>query len=120
MKENILKIIAENSNNYRVFGVRSDDRILNVGDALGNSHEWDEENDTYFEDQYLNGICATGFGYLWLDGEQEDQEELEKILNINDQYTGEHQYLIAGDESEYGNDESEVIIRNAVVLAVIN
>ena len=78
MEELVLNALIENNNKYCVYGLRTDDRVFNVGDELGCSR------DLYWEN-----------------------------------YDGAHMYLIAGDDSEYGNDPAEIIIRNAVVVAVI-
>lgn len=119
MKEKIMKALAENEHNYCCFGIRTDSRVFNVGDYVGDSHAFDYENGCSYDDQYLPGTCATGFDYLWFDGEDEDVETVEKAIQINSDYQGTHKYLIAGDDYECGNDEAEIIIRRAVVIAVL-
>lgn len=123
--EKILKVLNQNAYKY-TFGIRTDARELQVGDSLGVSHEWDWENGCEFEDRYLDGICATGFGELWFDGEEEDVEAVETALKINNGYRDAasygakgHQYLIGGHDNGYGNDEAEVILGDAIVLAII-
>lgn len=119
-REKVLNALIENGYKYRCYGLRTDDRELSVGDKVGNSHDlydnYDPEYDHYGEE--LDGTSATGFGYLWYD--EDDMEEVEKALKIQEHYyRGAHQYLIAGDDDEYGDDEAEIIIRDAVVVAVI-
>ena len=104
---------------YPCYGIRTDDRSFKAGDSdLGCSRDWDHVIDNYSKD-YLPGICATGIGYLWLDGSEDDAITIQKAIDSNSKYCGEHQYLIAGEFADYGEDPDEVIIRNAVVLAVI-
>lgn len=116
MTKTILNVLIENQNNYKCFGIRTDDRELNIGDELGCSHDWDFENDTPSE-ELLPGICATGFGELWYD--EDDIETIEKALNAHKSYYGKHTYLIGGYFEKYGDDESEVIISDAEVIAVL-
>ena len=64
---------------------------------------------------------STGFGHLWLDDDSidEDIDASSRAWEIDACYRGKHTYLIAGMDSEYGNDESEIIISRAEVIAVI-
>lgn len=117
MEDKILNTLMQKGFDYQVYGIRTEGRLLNVGDELGVSKEWDFENDREFEDKYYDGICATGFGYLWFD--EDDMDEIKKALAINSKYSAEHQYLIGGTSYEYGDDEQEVIVKDAVVLAVL-
>jgi len=114
MKEMVLNALIENGYKYNYYGLRTDDRILSVGEEVGDSLDtyWDNDEETY-----LDGTSATGFGCLWYD--DDDMDEVEKALKIQESYVGSHMYLIAGDSSTYGDDPAEVIIRNAVVVAVI-
>ena len=114
MEELVLNALIENNNTYCVYGLRTDDRVLKVGDELGCSRDLYWENT---EETYLSGTCATGFGYLWYD--EDDIDEVRKALARQQDYDGAHMYLIAGDDSEYGNDPAEIIIRNAVVVTAI-
>lgn len=75
-----------------VFGIRTDDASMNIGDACRLSHEWDYENGREAEG-YMDGTCATGIGYLWFDGEQDDIDEINKALEIQKDYQGAHQYV---------------------------
>lgn len=114
MEELVLNALIENNNKYCVYGLRTDDRVFNVGDELGCSRDLYWENT---EETYLPGTCATGFGYLWYD--EDDIDEVRKALARQQDYDGAHMYLIAGEGEGYGNDPQEVIISHAVVVAVI-
>lgn len=60
---------------------------------------------------------------LWLDGDDDEElaEIIEEALKESKVYSFGEAMLIGGKEgSEYGNDPGEFIIRNAVVLAVID
>ena len=75
MEELVLNALIENNNKYCVYGLRTDDRVLKVGDELGCSRDLYWENT---EETYLPGTCATGFGYLWYD--EDDIDEVRKAL----------------------------------------
>jgi hypothetical protein len=111
--------ILKGTRPYEVYGIRTEDRQFTVGDTgLGCSRDWDHDIDDYSED-YLPGLCATGIGYLWLDGGEDDINAIQEALDYNNGYSGDHQYLIGGDLVDYGEDSSEIVIRNGVILAVI-
>lgn len=110
--QEILKAIEANKKNYRYFGIRRDDRVFKIGEELPHSYDWNTE------DEELDGTCATGFGHLWFDGEQDDIDTVQAALDVNEMYDGENIYLIAGWSSEYGNDEDEIIINGAEVVAI--
>lgn len=116
--QKIMSIIQEKEP-YRCYGLRYENRKLEIGDELGCSKAFDYENGCQSEDEYLDGICATGFGRLW--GDEDDFEEVSKAVDISEEYSsiGKYQYLVMGDSSEYGNDVAEVVISNAVVIAVL-
>lgn len=116
--ENILKDME--NGNCAIYGVRTDSKEYEVGD-------WCEKSlDTYDNEDHgeLSGTSATGFGFLYFDGEQEDIEEVKKSLDFNWNYYNtkngaKYQYIIGGDEYEYGDDDHEIIIKNAKVICVI-
>lgn len=114
----IYDILNANQHNYRYFGIRTCDNEYQCGDTVANSYNWDDDEANCYE---LDRACATGFDYLWLDDDSidEDMATISKALAINACYRGKHVYLIAGMDSEYGNDESEIIISSAEVVAVI-
>lgn len=120
----IYEVIKTNEHKFRYFGIRTCDEKLTVGDTASNSYNWDDEKPEE-EWERLPGACATGFDYLWLMDEPEESDiaedvaAIQKVMNINANYPGKYTYLIAGMNSEYGNDKAEVIIENATVIAVI-
>lgn len=118
---NITNILEEMKNgNCAVYGVRTDSKEYTVGDWCDIS--LDTCDDEVLGD--LSGTSATGFGYLYFDGEEEDIEEVKKALDFNwDFYKtkcdAKYQYVIGGDEYDYGDDDHEIIIKNAKVICVI-
>lgn len=120
----IYEVIKANERKFRCFGIRACNETLNVGETASDSYNWDDEKEES-EWERLNGACATGFDYLWLVDEPEESDiaddvaTIQKAMDINARYYGAHTYLIAGMNSEYGNDEAEEIIENATVLAII-
>ena len=119
MTDIMQKIIEAKNSGYRYFGIRTG-RVAKIGEELERSHDWDYENDCESE-ELLDGTCATGFnGMLWFDGEEEDDELVEQAIALNKKtYGGDMQYVIGGYDSEYGNDEQEIIISGATVIAII-
>ena len=93
---------------FGYYGIRiDDDAVYNVGDRTATSHDWE---DTEPEDDYLNGTCCVGISYV---------EDIDKAIKIANTYYGDHVCLIGGDSMEYGEDEGEYIIKDAVVVAVL-
>ena len=120
--KNILKaILKANENGLAHFGIRGDDRVLEVGTHLDNSFDWDCENDCQSEEK-LNGTCTTGFGYMWLTGE-DDEDDLETIVRTIEyhkkSYNYNNLYIVAGTDIENGSDENEVIISGAEIIYVL-
>ena len=116
-QEIILNELLKHNYEYEYYGIRTDNREYQVGDTVANSHAWDFENDREIEDEFYNGACATGIAPLWFD--EDDMEAIEKALEIQKDYRGAHQYLIAGGNADYGNDRGEIIIENAEVIAIL-
>lgn len=119
---NILKAIIEaNNRGLTHFGIRGEDRELTIGAQLDNSYDWDYENDCQSTEK-LNGTCATKFDYLWL-FDSEDEDDLNTIAKAieyhKENYRYSHTYIIAGVDSEYGDDENEVIIGGAEVICTL-
>lgn len=122
----ILTALEENDYAYTYYGLRTDDNEYSIGDTLPDSldlHECEMEYDDYghpiqdTEERYLDGTSATNIGQLYLN--VDPTEQVEKAVEWQQTYRGKHQYLIAGDEMEYGEDEYEIIIKDAVVIAII-
>lgn len=104
------------SNEYSYMGVRFDSREMKVGDLVGNSKDNFNRDDSrdfpeYGSPEYddldeLNGACCY------------DCEVWEEMINIEKSYI-EHVYVIAGNETEYGEDRGELIIPRAKVIAIL-
>lgn len=84
---------------YGYVGVRVQEVPFELGRIYHCSKVWVDGDET---DEDLCGICAT---------------DLDKLTA--NQYFGEHIAIICGDSAEYGSDIGELIIRDAVVAAVI-
>lgn len=119
MEELIRKITEEK---YMYVGIRRlcDDEEYNVGDICRNSYDWDYENDcSSYESNNpveLPGSCSFDTGIIaeW-DDESEIRQKLENAIDASDCYCG-RLAVIAGNMSEYGGDECEIIIKNAEVI----
>lgn len=114
----IVNKLNELNYTYNYYGIRACDELYDIGAQLPCSYDqyWQVP---YYEQAKLDGTCATGFGYLWFDGEKEDIVLVKKALEINSKYRGKYRYLIAGNDADYGDDDGELIIKNAVVVAVL-
>lgn len=117
----IIRTIDENKGKFMVYGIRGDDRIFSVKDELPCSQNmvddlYDHETGDY---PLLDGTCAIGFGYLWFDGEDEDIKTVEKAIAMCAEYGFKNMYLIAGYDYNYGDDDSEIVIKCAEVVGII-
>ena len=101
MIESIKKIAEEMdlSWDYEYVGVRVQEQEFELGTIEHLSHVWDNGDDTGVE---LDGICVCNLDRL----------------DRND-YFGDHIAIICGNEAEYGEDDGELIIRDAEVVKVI-
>lgn len=101
MIENIKKIAEEMdlSWDYEFVGVRVQEQEFELGTIEHLSHVWDNGDDTGVE---LDGICVCNLDRM----------------GVND-YFGSHIAIICGNEAEYGEDDGELIIRDAEVVKVI-
>lgn len=123
-REELIKAIDESG--YEYIGIRhlEDDEEYAVGDFLRNSYDWDYEYDcsSYDTDEpvELPGSCAyhTGIQAGW-DDEEEIAEKLDKAIAGSSCYSGKA-VIIGGNRSEWGNDDHEIIIEDAVVIAILD
>mgnify|MGYP007010770073 FL=1 len=123
MDNSLIRAIA--NCNYNYIGIRhlSDDEHYQVGDWCRNSYDWDYEQDcsTYETENpiELPGTCAynTGIDPNW-DEPEEIAEKLEKAIEASGCYLGDL-VIVAGDRMEYGNDDHEIIIADAVVISIL-
>ncbi len=100
-------------------GVRFDDREFSIGEYVPNSYN-QHDDVPQDEQEELDGTCAISIdnGSYFDDG-IEFINFAEKRLNSACSYPGYYAYIIKGDGSNYGEDESEIIIKNAVVMAKV-
>lgn len=101
MIKNIKKVAEEMdlSWDYEFVGVRVQEQEFEIGTIEHLSHVWDNGDDTGVE---LEGICVCGLDRLGANN-----------------YFGDHVAIICGNEAEYGEDDGELIIRDAEVVKVI-
>lgn len=101
MIKNIKKVAEEMdlSWDYEFVGVRVQEQDFELGTIEHLSHVWDNGDDTGVE---LDGICVCSLDRL----------------GVNN-YFGDHVAIICGNEAEYGEDDGELIIRDAEVVKVI-
>lgn len=101
MIKNIKKVAEEMglSWDYEFVGVRVQEQDFELGTIEHLSHVWDNGDDTGVE---LDGICVCSLDRL----------------GVNN-YFGDHVAIICGNEAEYGEDDGEIIIRDAEVVKVI-
>ena len=128
----IIRVITELVNNgIDCIGIRADDRLLEVGEYFGNSHQLyqdapeDESIELvesgpyagFYDAGELEGTCTLGIrAEPW---ELPTEEYIEKIIKKIAIYPGKHIYLVQGDSKMGGNDIGESIIENAKVAAII-
>ena len=125
--ENIKEIIE--TAEYDYFGVRADDKEYAIGEEMANSHQLfqdpvyldgDMEELAYpyikegpyagfYDAGELDGTCAV----------EVTESTIEEAMNSVKAYSGKHLYLVGGYYAECGNDDGEIIIREATVLAVL-
>ncbi len=101
MIANIKKIVEEMdlSWDYDYIGVRVQEPEFRLGEIDHHSHVWIDGEDTDIE---LNGICAT----------------ILSRLGVNE-YFGDHVAIVCGNRIEYGEDDGEIIIKDAKVVKII-
>jgi hypothetical protein len=112
MNETITRIIeAAEEKGFTCFGVRKHHEIVTVGDSLGFSTNYIDDQ----EPEELPGICCiiTSYDGFEVEDFEGDLAQLEQY-SYNDGST----ILVGGRGFEYGNDQNEIIIENATVLWV--
>lgn len=119
----ILRKVCEKG--YSVVAIRhmSNDENYNIGDMCRNSYEWNYELDhsTYEDEEQieLDGTCGYHIvGFADLDGDELEEAEhiFQNALHGSSIYSGKP-VVIAGNDYTYGNDENEIIISDACVIA---
>lgn len=116
-----VKAIKENKHSY--YGIRwtSEDECYCVGDIARNSYDWNLEEDrsTFgVEDIELDGTCAIEIVCdPTFDDDDEIAEAIKEALKNQNGYWGEP-VLLGCRNAEYGNDAGEIIMEDAVVIAM--
>ena len=107
---------ADECLNFYDWGLRNDDREFCVGDSIPNSYNW---YDGEMSDEELDGVCATQI--VIANSREKQLKNIARALRINKVYYNEHLYLMRcdGDNSHIGEDEQEIIMCDAEVVAVI-
>lgn len=96
---------------YEYYGIRVDDDVAyQIGDEIACSRIWVDGECT---DETLNGTSCVGLRFNASD------DEIEEAIEIANQYYGDRVYLIASDSMEYGEDDGEYILHDAVVVAIL-
>jgi len=115
MTDTIKKFWA-NSNWVKVVGIWGTNSEMNIGDECPKSHHMSAFGDDD-DGMEINGTCSIGLTWAG-DSEDELEAELnEKISYHKDYYGYTYMYIIAGTGYEYGDDEGEMIITDAEVIA---
>lgn len=124
--EEIRNLISEAEYDY--IGIRADSRDYQIGEVMDNSHQLFQDpqyvdfectellypyisEGTYagfYDGGELDGTCALEVS------ESNIEEMLERVMPYGNKY-----YLIGGNSMEYGNDDDEIIINDAEVIARI-
>ncbi|MDO4564854.1 MAG: hypothetical protein Q4C04_04500 [Clostridia bacterium] len=89
---------------YDRIGVRIQSVPFELGEISHNSHVWFDGDDTGDELDGISTIAA---------------EQIERINAGYGEYYGEYAAIIGGDLAEYGEDDGEIVLRNAEVIEVL-
>lgn len=122
--EEIRKLISDAEYDY--IGIRADDRDYQIGEVMDNSHQLfqDPQYADFEYTELLYPYISEGPYAGFYDGGELDgtcalevsENNIEEMIEAVKSY-GKKIYLIGGNTMEYGNDESEIIIRDAAVVA---
>lgn len=109
-EEKALEIIEASGMDH--FGVRFHHEVVKAGAELGVSYNSIDDIDS----EELDGICCLAIEYDGI-----ELIDLQRTIDELSQYSNDQgcMVLVGGTASQYGNDEGELIIENAVALAVI-
>ena len=90
-----------------IIGIRLDDEAYEVGDILPASRVWDDGEPT---EDVLDGTSTVG---LYWEKQLLTRQAANKLAAL---YPYQHAYLVVGTNGENGEDDGEVVIRNAKVV----
>lgn len=127
--EQVKEAIENNEGYYEYYAVRADCRDYAIGDICDNSHQlfhsqdWDEDGNPLFEESEdgrydageLDGTC----GYNVTADIDNITKWMSETKDFADCENGSI-YLIAGNQAEFGLEENEVIINEAVVIGKVD
>ena len=101
------RIVEELKFDYEFIGIRIQEENFEVGKVTHNSRIWIDGDET---EEELDGICAV----------KVDKTNVEKrFAKANNLYFGEHVAIIVSNDAEWGEDEHEIIMKNAEVAYII-
>lgn len=112
----IVEIINnDDTTGHNVWGIRAihHQDAVKVGDVLGPSYRWDDGDCT---DEVLEGVCAvqcTAFDCT------AEVPMVERALRMINGYPCDQLVLIAAGRCVGGEDRGEIIMRDAVVVAIL-
>jgi len=118
MKE-IMEII-EKSQKYNYIGARGlcSDENYKIGDFARNSKDWDFEDDCSSSED-LNGSCAIEIVISSIfDTDDEIEEKINSAVEVARGY-GKRVAILCSNEADYGDDENEIVMNNAIVIALL-
>ena len=114
--ESLNEIIEKSGLSKIGLRVMTGGKVVKVGDDLDNSFDW---VDGCITSEEIDGTCALDLGW---DGWEIDEGWLSEMLTEAKAYNmlndNEQLVVIGGREGFEGNDVNEIVIENAVCLAV--
>ena len=117
--QKIKNIIGSNNKEYCYFGIRAmmanpltgELQRVEVNDIVDNSYDWADGDST--------GVELDGTSALEIDIDAEIEDISSVLKNIENYTWDTNQIVILGSiDKEYGQDNNEIVMQNAVVLAV--
>ena len=94
---------------FEYYGIRTQEEAFELGEIDHLSHVWNDGDDTGEE---LDGISCTAIASRAVSMHGDGTSTMGT-------YYGEHIAIIAGNDIEYGEDEGEIIIKDATVVKII-
>lgn len=109
LKAIIDQVTDEHWGEYTYFGIRTQyEPFEQLGKISHVSKVWDDGEET---DEDLDGICATDVSGYAIRMHTEDF--------VEGSYFGDHIAILASNDADYGNDPDELVMKDAVVLHII-
>lgn len=108
---------------YDCIGVRSDIKDYNIDDDMDISYQHYDDDENHEYDYELPGTCTTRIYRGRYDYSIPTVDDIVNAIVYNMTTYGYnpdmHIYIVYGDYGEDGNDENELIIRNARVYGIV-